>query len=265
MLPPKVSIIMSVYNCSKTIQECIDSIIAQSYTDWEFIICDDASTDNTYEIVKEYSENYIDKFIILRNEQNKRLAYSLNRCLEVARGEYIARMDGDDISLPNRLEEQVKFLDTHKEFSVVGTAMTPFDEVNEYSKRVLPEIPHPKIMLRSTPFAHATIMMRKSAYDAVNGYTVSKRTARAQDYDMWFRFFANGLKGYNIQESYYMVREDNSAYKRRTLKVRLYNVLTMLKGFRLLNFPIYTYIFALKPILSWLTPNFIMKSIHHKR
>ncbi len=265
MRKPKVSIIMSVYNCSKTIRECIGSILSQTYTDWEFIICDDASTDNTLEIATEYSENYRGKFVILHNEQNRRLAYSLNRCLEVARGEYIARMDGDDISLPNRLEEQVKFLDAHKEFAVVGTAMTPFDGTNEYSPRMLPEYPTPKLMLHSTPFAHATILMRKSAYEAVKGYTVSKRTARAQDYDMWFRFFACGLKGYNIQQSYYMVREDSAAYKRRTLKVRLYNVITMLKGFHLLRFPLYTYIYAFKPIVSWLTPNFIIKSIHHNR
>ena len=105
----KISVIMSVYNSEATLRESIDSILAQTYPDWEFIICNDASTDGTQAILEEYAEKDPERFILLKNEENKRLAFSLNRCLEKATGFYVARMDGDDISLPERFEKQVCF------------------------------------------------------------------------------------------------------------------------------------------------------------
>ncbi|MGN0515890.1 MAG: hypothetical protein ACI4IO_02840, partial [Eubacterium sp.] len=93
-------------------------------------------------------------------------------------------------------------------------------------------------------------------------YTVSNRPARAQDYDMWFRFFAIGLKGYNLQEPLYMVLEDDIAIKRRTLKSRCYEVQTKLIGYKKLNYPLYKYIFAFKPILSAIVPVKIMQKYH---
>ena len=107
----KISIIMGIYNCEKTLPEAIESILAQTYTNWELIMCDDCSTDNTYSIAKKYQEKYTDKIILVRNNENCRLAYSLNHCLKYASGKYIARMDGDDISLPHRFERQIEFLE----------------------------------------------------------------------------------------------------------------------------------------------------------
>ena len=107
----KVSIIMGAYNCEETLEDSINSILNQTFTDWEFVICDDASTDNTLQVLEEYKRKYPDKFVILHNEKNLMLAGSLNRCLEYAEGEYIARMDADDIAVNTRLEKQVRFLD----------------------------------------------------------------------------------------------------------------------------------------------------------
>lgn len=259
---PKVSIIMATYNCEDTLRKSVNSIVSQTFSDWEFIICDDCSTDGTYEILLEYKNQYPDKFVILHNKVNSKLPFSLNRGLEVARGEYIARMDGDDEALPDRLEKQVAFLDSHSEYSVVGTAMIPFDENGIRPTRYAKEVPESRDMVSRSPFFHATIMMRKEAYDAVGGYTVSKRTTRAQDYDMWFRFFAKGLKGYNLQEGLYLVLEDSQAIKRRTLKNRAYEVLTKLKGYRLLHYPWYLYIYAFKPILAALVPVTMMQKYH---
>lgn len=259
---PTVSIIMATYNCEKTLNRCMDSILNQTYKDWEFVICDDCSTDNTYGILQNYQSKYPEKIILLRNEVNSKLSFSLNRCLEVAKGTLIARMDGDDESLPERLERQVEFMNTHEEYSVVGTAMTPFDESGMKPVRYAKEIPETKDMLSRSPFFHATILMRKEAYDRVGGYTVSKRTVRAQDYDMWFRFFALGMKGYNLQEALYLVLEDANAIKRRTLKTRCYEVQTKIKGYRLLHYPWYLYLFAFKPVLAALTPTIIMQRYH---
>lgn len=259
---PKVSVIMATYNCEKTIVRSIESIVGQTFEDWEFIICDDCSTDNTYSILLEYQSKYPDKIVVLKNDVNSKLSFSLNRGLKVAKGKYIARMDGDDESISNRLERQVDFLDSHPEYSVVGTAMIPFDEKGEKPARYYKEIPDSSDMVSRSPFPHATIMMRREAYDAVGGYTVSKRTQRAQDYDMWFRFFSLGLKGYNLQEPLYLVLEDDQAIKRRTLKSRCYEVQTKLIGYKMLNYPIHKYMYAIKPVISALIPVGIMQKYH---
>lgn len=259
---PKVSIVMATYNCESTVRKSVDSIINQTYQDWEFVICDDCSNDGTYEILLEYKEKYPGQFTILRNQINSKLSCSLNRGIDVACGEYIARMDGDDESAPERLEKQAAFLDSHPEYDVVGTAMIPFDEFGLKPTRYAKEEPTAQDMLNRSPFFHATIMMRKRAYDAVGKYTVSKRTIRAQDYDMWFRFFAKGLRGYNLQEGLYYVLEDLTAIKRRTLKTRAYEVQTKIKGYKLLGFPWYRYIFAFKPIVAALVPARLMQRYH---
>lgn len=261
---PLVSVIMAVYNAEETLHEAIDSIIAQTYQNWEFVICDDCSTDNTYSIIQEYSEKFPGKFIIIRNEQNSKLAYSLNHCLEYCKGEYIARMDGDDISVPERFQNQVDFLNKHPDFAVVGTAMTPFDENGERRPRTKKGYPVATDLRYSPVFNHATIMMRKSCYDALNGYLVSPMTLRTQDYELWFRFFKAGFKGYNMPEPLYKVRESINDMKRRTWKMRIQAVKIRWYGFRLNNFPLHYYVFVLKPLLTGLLPQKIHFSLFKK-
>ena len=262
MSMPKVSVIMATYNCENTVKKSVESIICQTYSDWEFIICDDCSADHTFLILEGYAQKYPGKIIVIRNDKNSKLAFSLNRCLSIVKGEYVARMDGDDESFPERLEKQVKFLDSHPEYAVVGTSMIPFDEKGDKPIRYAKEIPTAKDMLSRSPIFHATIMMRKTAYDAVKGYSVSKRTQRAQDYDMWFRFFALGLKAYSLQEGLYHVLEDDQAFKRRTPKSRFYEVQTRLKGYKMLHYPWYLYIFAFKPLLAAFIPMAVIKKYH---
>lgn len=259
---PKVSIIMGVYNSEKTIHESIDSIINQTYKDWEFIICDDCSTDNTYNILKEYESRFPEKFVIIKNNINSRLAASLNHCLKYAKGEYIARMDGDDISVPSRLEELVDFLDKHSEYQVVGSQMIAFDETGDRGVKPIIERPNKYTMRYSTPFTHATIMMRKYAYDQIKGYRVAKETRRCEDADMWFRFFAEGFTGYNIQKPLYKVRDDINAFKRRKFVYGLELFSVCYKGFRLLHYPAKYYLYLFKPLISSMMPSFIMKFYH---
>ena len=93
---------MAIYNCASTLEEAIESILNQTYTNWELIMCDDGSSDNTYAVAKKYADKYADKIILIRNESNKKLPATLNHCLKYVTGEYVARMDGDDISAENR-------------------------------------------------------------------------------------------------------------------------------------------------------------------
>lgn len=258
---PTISVIMGAYNCEETIERAIQSIQDQTYRNWELIVCDDCSTDSTYEILNRLAKE--DKRIhVLHNEINLRLAATLNRCLSASKGEYIARMDGDDISLPERFEKQLEFLSNNNEYAVVGSSIIVFDDVHDNYIRVNDEYPTSKVLLKHVPFWHPTIMMRKSAYELLSGYNAEERTMRAEDVDIWFRFFEKGLNGYNILEPLYMYHEDLNDYKKRSIKAGIETAKVYFQGYRMLNFPCYTYVYSLRPIITALTPNAIMKIFH---
>ena len=251
MVEGQISVIMAVYNCGELVRTSIDSILAQTYTNWKMIICNDCSTDNTVEIINEYAQKYPDKFLIIHNQKNSRLAASLNHCLKYADGEFCARMDGDDYVSPYRFEKQINFLKEYKNIHLVGTLMQTFDDDGKLG-RVIPYKQFPdKFSLRFGPcFAHASIMTYTNVYKEVGGYTVSKRTMRSQDYDLWFRFFAKGFSGATIQEPLYFFREDANAFMRRKPRLYLWAVVTRWKGFRLLHYPIHYYWRVLSPLYA---------------
>lgn len=256
---------MGVYNCEETLKESIESIINQTYGNWELIICDDYSRDNTYEIAKEYQKQYFDKIKVIKNEKNLKLAATLNHCLKYVTGEYIARMDGDDISLPTRLEKQVEFLNKHEEYQVVGGAIIPFDENGEKGIRKCVAIPDKYHLIKNSPFAHPTIMMRKGAYAKLQGYRVSKEITRCEDIDLWFRFYAEGFKGYNLQIPVLKYRESIKDYGKRKIRYSFDTVSVCYRGYRLLNYPKKYYIFLLKPIICSSIPKRLMKTYHNLR
>lgn len=261
MNEPLVSIIMGVYNEQKTIEYCIESILSQTYSNWEFIICDDCSTDETFAILKKYEEKDA-RFKILHNEKNLRLAASLNHCLSVAEGKYVARMDADDASLPERLTKQVEYLETHPEVDVVGCARIIFDENGERGIRSGIEVPSKEDLLKDSPFAHPTIMMKKSVYDALGGYTVSEQTMRAEDLDLWFRFFAVGYVGYNMPDVLYRYRESVADMEKRSLKAAIGIAKVFWQGYALLEYPYGRRVWALKPIVAALLPRRLMYKHH---
>ena len=125
---PRISVLMGIYNCAPTLAEALDSMLAQTYQNFKVILCDDGSKDNTVAVAQSYVSKYPDKFMLIRNERNMGLNYTLNQCHEYADTELVARMDGDDISLPERFEVEVNYLDTHPDCAVVSTPCTYFDE-----------------------------------------------------------------------------------------------------------------------------------------
>ncbi|MBQ8837144.1 MAG: glycosyltransferase family 2 protein [Clostridia bacterium] len=263
-MKPLVSIIVGAYNCADAVGKCIESIIAQTYTNWELIICDDCSRDNTLEVLKKYSQQD-ERIVVISNPQNMRLAATLNNCLGVAKGEYVARMDTDDVCLPERIEKQVDFLENNPEYAVVGSAAKVFDGEKIVGVRIPKENPDLNNLLRGPMFMHPTIMMRKSCYDQLGGYTVAKRTVRGQDWDLWFRFFAAGFKGYNMQEPLIIYHESSSDYKKRTLKTATMYTRTAIYGYRLVKAPIFKYYLAFKPIISAIIPTKLMVFYHKKK
>lgn len=260
---PLVSIIMGVYNEEDCLQRCIDSILGQTYKNWEFIICDDCSTDSTAKILEDYKKKD-SRIVVLRNEKNSRLAKSLNNCLEVAHGDYIARMDADDISLPNRLSTQVGFMLNNPQIDCVGTSRIMFDEDGDRGMRVEIEKPTKYTLLHGNPFAHPTIMIKKEVLNELGGYRVRPETMRAEDLDLWFRFFEKGFVGYNIQEPLYKYHESLTDLKKRTLKAAFGISKVYYQGYKALGFPRYTYFRALKPLMAAIIPPKIM-AMHYRR
>lgn len=262
---PRVSIIMGAYNCAHVVGRAIESIQLQSFDDWEFIICDDCSTDSTYDVVKKYADADV-RIILIRNTTNSRLAYTLNHCLSIAKGEYVARMDCDDIALSERLAKQVEFLDKNINYDVVGGGVILFDDTGDKQILLNKEFPSVEDMKRGIPFFHPTIMMRKKVYDQLDGYLVSKRTIRGQDLDLWFRFFANGFSGYNLQEPVLKYHDDIGDYaKKSSFKLALGLTKTMLCGFKANNLPIYSFIWAFVPLITAFIPKFIVYFIHNRK
>ena len=261
----KVSVIMGIYNCENTLTEALDSIINQKYSNWEIIMCDDGSADNTVQIAEGYAKKYPNRIKLLKNERNRGLNYTLNRCLMEATGEYIARMDGDDISCADRFEKEVDALDKNPDIAIVSTDMIFFDQFGEWGKTNVRKFPQKINFLKSTPFCHAACMVRREAYMAVDGYSVSKKLLRVEDYHLWVRMYEAGYNGMNIQEVLYMMRDDRDAQSRRKFKYRINE--SYVKGYAVkhLKLPIYGYLYCLVPILVGLIPNGLYKILHRKK
>lgn len=264
-MSPKVSVIMGIYNCAATLSEAIDSILAQTYTDWELIMCDDGSTDNTFETAKEYCSGLPERIILLRNEKNMGLNYTLNRCLEKARGEYIARMDGDDVSLPERFETELAVLENQQDIAIVSTAMTYFDESGDWGQCRVIEQPKASDFIAGTPFCHAPCMVRKTAYDLVGGYTEDSRFLRVEDYDLWVKMYAAGLRGRNLTQPLYKMRDDRDAFSRRKFKYRINEVRVKAKAIRLLHLSKMNYFTVFRPIAVGLLPRWLYTKLHQMR
>lgn len=183
---PKVSVLMPNYNCEKYLPEAIDSILKQSFTDFEFIIIDDCSNDNSWEIIQEYAEKD-NRIITLRNNENIKICKTLNKGLEIAKGKYIARMDSDDIAVISRLEQQVSFLDEHKSIWIVWWNV---EVINAHwnitwTKRFPTEYIKEQIWYRN-PFIHPWVLIKKQCFEDFWWY--KEWFLYAEDLELWIRF-----------------------------------------------------------------------------
>lgn len=262
---PKISVIMGMYNCADTLGEAIECIINQTEKDWELIMCDDGSADDTYKIALKYKEQYPEKIVVLKNEHNLGLNATLNKCLAVAKGNYIARMDGDDRCSINRFEEELRVLDTKPEIAIVSSDMEFFDETGVWGYISHPTHPTKYDLVKDTPFCHAACMIRKEAYDKVKGYTINQRLLRVEDYHLWLKMFFSGFKGENIHKPLYQMRDDRNAYSRRKFRYRINETYVKCLVVLKLKLPFWNYCFALRPILVGIIPSFLYDILHKFR
>lgn len=258
----KVSIIMGIYNIpSKDIlMKAIYSILNQTYTNIEFIIIDDGSTNCTYEWAEEIIKG--DKrVILLKNEKNIGLTKTLNLCLKKCTGKYIARMDGDDYCELTRIEKQIEFLKKHSEYSLVSTNLNLFDENGVWGERKNSEIIKSTDFLFTSPVPHPTILTYKWCYEIVNGYKEKWYTDRNEDYDLFMRMFANGIKMYTIQENLYSYREDKTCYSKRKYKYRICEFIVRFLGFKSLKLYPKAIPYVIKPLIVGLIPQKFLRKL----
>lgn len=180
-----VSVVMPVYNGALYLKEAVDSILSQTHANLELIIVNDGSTDNSEQIIRSYTD---ERIVYLKNEVNSRICVTLNRGLDIAKGKYIARMDCDDISVPERLQKQVEYMELHPSIGIVGSDIIVFGE-NMENRLFLFE--HDKNickagLLFATCFAHPAVMIRKSLLDEYN-FRYDDSYRGLEDFELWYR------------------------------------------------------------------------------
>lgn len=186
---PKVGVVMPAYNAEKYLRPAVESILAQTYTDWELIAVNDGSTDSSRKILESYL--YDKRIRIFDMPENSGVTKTLNRGLLLSRSEYIARMDADDISSKDRFARQVEYLDRHRNIMVVGTN---FDSMNEDMTKCiwandLPQKPEDvrEALLKYCCIGHPTVMMRRRIIEMVGGYSLAPEYKAVEDYELWLR------------------------------------------------------------------------------
>lgn len=227
---PKISVLMPVYNCELYIQAAVESILNQTYTDFEFLIIDDASTDATLSIIKSYTDSRIK---IIEKPVNSGYTNSLNYGLTIAKGKYIARMDGDDISYPERFAKQITFLDANPDVVVCGTT---YKIVGNDKKIRLPE-KHNEIaigFLKGNCISHPSVMIRKECLDTfLIQYDTSKEPA--EDYHLWIQLLVYG-KLCNLPDVLLEYRVyGNQVSKKRAIVQKKSDIAAKFRMFQYLN------------------------------
>ena len=248
---PLVSVIMPVYNGEKFLKYSIESILNQTYRNFEFIIIDDGSTDNSLKIIKEYQKK--DKRIkVIENKKNLGIAFSYNQAINLAKGDLIACMEADDISNKNRFYFQVSEFIREKDLIIVGSNIEIINEKNKTIGLRLYPYSHKKIIksiIFKSPFAQPSVMFKKKIYFISKGY--NEQYKNAMDYDLWFRILKLG-KGKNIQKYLLKYRIHKNQSKSKKLKNQLKETINIQKKYLFKK----DY-FSILSLLNYLLLNFI--------
>jgi glycosyltransferase involved in cell wall biosynthesis len=227
---PAISIIMPFYNAAPFLEEAVKSILNQTWSDFEFIIINDGSTDGSEKIIQAFSDKRIKYFL---NKENMGLVYSLNKGLEAAEGPMIARMDGDDISLPDRLQKQFEYLRMHPDADLVATQVQLINEKGQHTgfwkedrENNSPELIREFLAINNC-IAHPTILAKAVIIKKL-GYRSSQ--GQAEDYDLWLRWISAGktihklndvlVKHRILPNSFTRNRQKNVFYKLAATKIR---------------------------------------------
>ena len=202
MIRPRVSILMPVYKTAPYLCEAMDSMLSQTFTDFELIVLNDCSPDNAEEILDSYTDPRIVRY---KGEKNAGLSNVLNVGIEMARGKYIARMDSDDLSMPERLQIQVNYLEAHPDIDLVSVGMQLFGAKEEIWVREQDPEKIKIIALFHSPILHASSMWRKDSFEKYD-LRFRQEMVPSEDYDLWTRAFVKGLRFVNLRQVLYKYR-----------------------------------------------------------
>ena len=283
---PLVSVIMGTYEPDLSeLAAAVRSIRMQTLASWELLICDDGSREETYQGIRKIAAS--DRRIrIARNSKNRGLAYALNRCIRSAGGEFIARMDADDISRPERLREQVRFLRENPGYMWVSCTSDLFEGNRIWGRAHRPERPDERSFLHSSPYIHPAVMFRREVFfssacpDPANSvwsensvstvifekqirknspkrlYHISPLTVLCEDYELFMRLHSEGFRGYNLQEPLLLYREKERTMH-RPFRRCFFEMIIRMQGFKRMGIlSPKTFFSVAKPIFVWIASLF---------
>lgn len=263
----EISVVMGVYNpaSKKIFLKAVQSIINQSFKAWEMIVYDDGSDSDSASIIQAVAAMDT-RICYIRGSKNRGLAFALNRCIQMARGRYIARMDADDVSKPDRFQILYEFLESNPQFAWVGTNSELINEEGVWGIDRRTEIPDSEDFLRFSPYIHPAVVFRKEVLTGAGGYKVSEETKRCEDYELFMRLHRLGYRGCNLQMPLLQYREDIEAYRKRKYKYFIREAKIRYKGFRALGIlKLKTWPYVVKPLAVGLVPLKLTQYIKKKK
>lgn len=217
MSSPVISVVMPAYNCAGFLRESLDSLLNQTFSDFELIIINDGSTDNTADIIRSYKDARIR---YLENSKNEGLAFTLNRGIDLSRGRFIARMDGDDICLPQRFHQQLNFFEAHPDAAILTSWVELMDEDGKFAgyweeeKRAGTPQKIRSQLVKDNCIAHPTVMAKAELLSKYK-YNLTQAT---EDYDLWLRITADNIPVYKLEEVLVKHRINLNSFTRKRQK-----------------------------------------------
>lgn len=263
MAEPKISVLMGVYYRRpgmELLERSVRSILAQTAADFEFLICDDGSSEEA-KLFLERMAREDTRIRFVRTGGLFSLAEKLNACLRQAKGTLIARMDDDDDSCPDRFAKQAAALETHPDIAFVGSNVELCRGGTSAGTRILPEKPSVKDFFFTQPYIHPALMFRREALVSVGGYSESPHCILCEDYDLLLRLYAKGCRGMNLQENLLKYTVPQTAKGARKMRHRWNETVTRYRRFRELRLLPGAFPYVVKPLAVGLIPEPVLRKL----
>lgn len=247
-----------------TLRRAVDSILCQTHGALELIICEKGSSEAAKQLLREYADAD-SRVRLIDGTAAENFSAQLNMCIQAAGGRWIARMDDDDMSFPERLEKQLAFLKAHEEFGFVGCNVRLIQDGEDIGAQRFPEAPTVKDFLFSMPFIHPTLMFRRDVLDAVQCYSVLPRCNRCEDYDILMRLYGKGICGANMDKEYFAYTLPSQGITNRSFGDRVNEMKTRFACFGQLGLMPKAFPYAVKPLVLWFMPKRLLAKLKRKR
>lgn len=259
---PKVSVIMSEYNTEPSIlNSSIKSILNQTYTNFEFIIVNDGESNRLQKIVSNIGD---DRIKVINNPTNLGLPTSLNKAIDLAKGEYLVRMDTDDVAHPKRIEVLVDFMEVHKEYAVVGSSVNILTETGKKIPKIKGgEIDKNSLMNRRAP-VHPSVIMRKKDIIEIGKYK-TENVNRCEDFVLWATLLLNDKRIYILNEILLDYRVEMDNYVKRNISTRKDEIKNRIKYYKLMGANFNQYMSISKSIIAGMLPSKVIANYHRKK